>query len=196
MYKQLDEAVSTDLQTIASLTTGSPSSHKVDAHEWAVVSTKKKKQIRKPTIVDIEGVNVMATPIDDIADATIPGELYYSKSQSSFAVIIAGYTLTGNVGNIFTSLDSAPIRVKECRYNCTKIGCGYYHPNKDIRNFTNAMFLYTPPSNTLRDKRTRNFGSREHLSRDIITVTADDKGRAGAILMHDLLCYLVMCGIV
>ncbi len=127
------------------------------------------------------------TSLSDIPDA----RLYWVNDIQQFALKVCGLVLRGNIGTIYPSVHAANkqvVKINTCRYGkmCRNItspeGCNYFHDplemdipdadkRREIRNFTNGSWLYTPEAMKESNKMMRHVGSRPTLYADITTVT-------------------------
>lgn len=129
------------------------------------------------------------------------GELYYVESSNHFAIKIGGKLLHGNIGAVYTD-EKNPGKIKDCKFAdlCMKRDkCDYYHDpvkfpgSHDCRNFIASSFLYSPPHAEHKNRsRSRRFGSREHLDKDIVGLGDEEINRFYDQTMHDILCSLLI----
>jgi len=161
---------------------------------------------RKPAtnIIDkvfiTEKLYLEARIVKSFANVINSGEIYYVETAGHFAVKIFDILLHGNIGTIYTSADSAPVRITSCKYGpgCKKNKCEYYHDpafivgSKDVRNYLSTSWIYTNPTSLYNSKKSRRFGSLANLDADIITIADDEIDRYADQAMHDLLCTILL----
>lgn len=150
------------------------------------------------TIHITDALTIAAIPVSTFDQVQPTGELYYVTTANHFAVMIAGQLIHGNIGDVFVGGENLE-KIKDCHFasGCSRAAsCNYYHNpmkypgSRDVRNHIAGSWIYNP--NGTRG-RCRRFGSRARLDVDIAATSADDIERLHDQVMHDLLCYLVLC---
>lgn len=148
-----------------------------------------------------EALSLPAVKVPTFDYVRSDGELYYVECADHFAFRLGGKLLHGNIGVVYTE-EKNPEKIKDCRFasSCMKQDrCDYYHDpfkfpgSRDHRNFIASSFLYSPPNSEYKNRlRSRRFGSREHLDKDIVGLSEEEISRFHDQCMHDLLCSLLL----
>lgn len=189
------------------------------SNAWITIARKRQDTIRKIKIMPpvstqtpatmtsysrvkfTEALSLPAIKVPTFDYVKSDGELYYVESADHFAFKLAGKLLHGNIGMIYTE-EKNPEKIKDCKFatSCMKHDrCDYYHDpykfpgSKDHRNFIASSFLYSPPNSDYKNRpRSRRFGSREHLDKDIVGLGEEEISRFHDQTMHDLLCTMLL----
>lgn len=175
------------------------------ANDWRFMV---KSLDRSSAIAEVApGIKLNVVEVDCCDD--IPNTpLYFIKNTQQFACQINGVLFTGNIGNIYAKSFSSHLYVNECKNNCQKKECTFYHNPKhglvnSIRNYTSASWMYTDSLLSNKNKNMRHIGSRNTLSCDLYAMKlTKDKGkteiqRIADQTMHDILVVLSanQCGL-
>lgn len=140
---------------------------------------------------------VKITSLDGVKD---DGRLYYVATLGQFAIRLAGITLRGNIGNVFT--DAAEhTKVRDCKYASTCIkgsACDFYHDpaltygSTDARNYLSNSFSYIGPEHRHNRFIGVKIGSLQNLDSDMMSISHEDAHRYQDMAMHMMLVAILI----
>ncbi len=140
-------------------------------------------------------------------------QVYWVEELQQFVIRFHNFILRGNIGDIYKASHHSTMKITPCRYGskCRKYatpeGCQFFHDpietpglaavykRREIRNFTNGSFIYTPEPLTGSNHNMRHIGSRSTFMSDVLSVSDDEAQVRADQTMHDVLVLFALAQI-